>query len=107
MQLVMRSMSRPDDDPTAPVPKAVTVRLAPGDYQRLKSYAQAKHISLNTLLNEAITEYGRKIEREETLRRIEAFRSGLAAARGPEEDAVTILHNLRRDRTSSIEGHTR
>ncbi len=82
--------------------RAVTVRLSRQDYERLRAHAGARNLSLNSVVNEAVAQYGRKIERDEALRQLEALRGAMAEAGGPGEDSVEMLARLRRERSDRL-----
>lgn len=85
--------------------KAITVRLVRNDYNKLQEYAYARNTSLNTIVTEAIVEYGRKAERREALSRIEALRSRLDPAKvRPGTDAVSLVRQVREERIAHILG---
>lgn len=84
--------------------KAITVRLDREDYERLQSYAEARNVSLNTVVNEAVAQYGRRIAREEVLQRIAAFRESLPVPKPGQPDAVEIIRVLRGERAEQLAG---
>jgi len=101
MHMVMR-MTESRNTPSKPRTKAITVRLEQEDYERLRAHAGTRNVSLNTVVNEAVSEYGRKLEREKVLERIQRFRHELGAGAPGEtrDDAVEILKGLREKRAA-------
>jgi len=84
--------------------KAITVRLDREDYRLLQSHADARNVSLNVVVNEAVADYGRRIAREAVLQRIAAFRESLPAPGTGQPDAVEIIKELRRERAEHLAG---
>lgn len=78
--------------------KAVTVRLRMPDYQLLKEYADSCNASLNSVVAEAVAQYGARLKREQAIARIQAFQDRLRS-RGPiGTDSVDLLREMRESR---------
>ena len=86
--------------------KPVTVRIRQADYMLLRKYADSRNASLNSVVSEAIAQYGAKIEREQAILRIQALQRRLRNAHGVGADSVGLLREMRegRARTEARDG---
>ncbi|MCL6613124.1 MAG: type II toxin-antitoxin system HicB family antitoxin [Firmicutes bacterium] len=78
--------------------RPLTVRIPEEDYEYLKAYAAAHHVSLNQLAAEAIAEYRSRVERTQAIEEIQAFQERLRELRKEGVDSVDLLHRLREAR---------
>ena len=80
--------------------KPITVRIPEEEYERLKKYATARDISLNSVVAEAIAQYEARVERREAISRIRAFQRRLRDARKQGSDSVELLRQIREARAN-------
>lgn len=78
--------------------KPLTVRIPAEEYERLKKYARAQDISLNSVVAEAIAQYEARAERREAISRIRAFQRRLRESRKQGSDSVEFLRQMREAR---------
>ena len=81
--------------------KPVTVRIRQADYLLLREYADSRNASLNSVISEAIAQYGAKIEREQAIMRIQTLQRRLRSAHGLGTDSVELLRKMREGRARS------
>ena len=81
--------------------KAITVRIAKEEYERLRKYAASRHTSLNSVVAEAIAQYGAKQERADAIQMIRRFQAKLRDKGTGGTDSVKILHEIREMRSRS------
>lgn len=79
--------------------KAITVRVAKDEYERLRKYAAGRHTSLNSVVAEAIAQYGAKQERAEAIQMIREFQAHLRDERTEGADSVKALRQIREMRS--------
>lgn len=75
--------------------KAITVRIARDDYERLRKHAVGRHASLNSVVAEAIAQYTARQERAEAIQMIREFQAHLRETRAEGIDSVKVLHEIR------------
>lgn len=80
--------------------KPITVRIPEEEYGRLKKYAAARDISLNSVVAEAIAQYEARVERREAISRIHAFQRRLRDAHKQGSDSVELLRRIREARAN-------
>ncbi|NPV52657.1 MAG: hypothetical protein HPY71_03940 [Firmicutes bacterium] len=80
-------------------PKAITVRIPGDEYERLRKYAAARNVSLNSVVAEAIAQYGTKLERHQAISRIQTFQMQLRDGRKEGSDSVDSLRRIRETRS--------
>lgn len=97
MHMVMRMNSARDR-----ASKAITVRIPEGDYERLREYAAARNISLNSMVAEAIAQYQTKLERQHAIGEIKAFQARLRNGRKEGADSVDLLRHIRETRAKQV-----
>jgi uncharacterized protein (DUF1778 family) len=78
--------------------KPITVRLAQRDYLLLKEYAANQKTSLNSVVSEAVAQYGGRIEREQAISRIKALQQKLRSTGKLGTDSVELLREIREGR---------
>lgn len=82
--------------------KPITIRIRPEDYTLLREHAEAERTSLNTVVSEAIAQYGLRIRREQAFRRIEVLQRQIRDAHGVGSDSVELLRELREERAEHL-----
>lgn len=82
--------------------RPVTIRVNPEDYALLKEYADARQVSLNTVVSEAIAQYGAKIQRRRAIERMEDLQRRIRETHGAGTDSVELLRELREERAEHI-----
>lgn len=82
--------------------KPVTIRVSPEDYALLKEYADARQVSLNTVVTEAIAQYGAKIQRRRAIERMEDLQRRIRETNGVGTDSVELLRELREERAEHL-----
>ena len=97
MHMVMHMKSTRDSSS-----KAITVRIPEGDYERLREYAAARNISLNSMVAEAIAQYQTKLERQYVIGEIKAFQARLRNGRKEGADSVDLLRHIRETRAKQV-----
>lgn len=95
MHLVMQMMKANDGSL-----KPITVRIPEEEYERLKKYACARDISLNSVVAEAIAQYEARVERREAISRIHAFQRRLRDGHKQGSDSVELLRQIREARAN-------
>ncbi len=83
---------------------AITVRIPHAQYEGLKQYSAERGLSLNSVVAEAIAQYQTRIQREGTLKELEAFQQQLSSQSGNSggpSDSVTLLRELRLARSQN------
>lgn len=80
--------------------KPITVRIPEEEYERLKKYATARDISLNSVVAEAIAQYEARVERREAISRIRAFQRRLRDTHEQGSDSVELLRQIREARAN-------
>lgn len=82
--------------------RPITVRLAASDYSLLSELASARNASLNSIVSEAVAQYGTKIRREQALSQIQAFQRRLQETHAPGMDSLELLREAREERSERL-----
>lgn len=87
-----------------PEAKSITVRIPQKDYMLLREYAHDRDVSMNTVVSEAVAEYGARIGRRQALDRIQSLQQRLQQTQQPGSDSVKLLREVREERSGPREG---
>ena len=79
--------------------KSITVRIPQKDYMLLRKYADDRNVSLNSIISEAVAEYGARIGRQQALDQIHSLQERLRRSREPGSDSVELLREMREERS--------
>ncbi len=81
--------------------KSITVRLPEKSYMVIREYADSKELSMNTVISDAVAEYGARVSRREAIERIRLLLDRQRERRGPTSDSVELLREMRVERSES------
>ena len=79
--------------------KSITVRIPRDEYMFLRKYADARDVSMNVVITEAVSEYWAKVKRRQALDRIQSLQAKLRRTGQTGSDSVQILREIREERS--------
>lgn len=83
--------------------KAITVRVKPEEYEIIKKYADAKNASLNTVVCEAIAQYGTRIRRRQVMEDVKDLQRRIRERFGVGTDSAAMIREAREERAEQLE----